>query len=44
MYDSDMAARDPAGGAKAPGEGAGAENVKLMRRWATEKPMRVTIQ
>lgn len=43
MYDSDMAARDPAGGANAPGEGAGAENVKLMKRWATEKPMRVKV-
>lgn len=43
MYDSDMAARDPAGGANAPGEGPGAENVKLMKRWATEKPMRVKV-
>jgi arylsulfatase A-like enzyme len=43
MYDSDMAARDPAGGALAPGEGAGAENVKLMKRWAVEKPMRVKV-
>jgi arylsulfatase A-like enzyme len=44
MYDSDMAARDPAGGARAPGEGPGAENVKLMKRWATEKPMRVHVK
>jgi hypothetical protein len=44
VYDSDMLARDPAGGARAPGEGKGAENVALMKRWAVERPMKVRVE
>ena len=44
IYDSDMAARDPAGGARAPGEGKGAENIALMKRWAVERPMKVAVR
>ena len=44
MYDSDMLARDPAGGARAPGEGKGAANIAIMKRWTVEKPMKVRVE
>ncbi len=40
-YDSDMAANDPAGGGKAPNSGNGAENISLMKRWRSEKPLKL---
>ena len=40
-YDSDMNAADPAGGSKPPKAGPGAANIELMKRWRTERQMKV---
>ena len=40
-YDSDMDATDPAGGGKPPKAGAGAATIELMKRWRTERPLKV---
>ena len=40
-YDSDMNATDPAGGGKPPKADSGAANIELMKRWRTERPMKV---
>ena len=40
-YDGDMNATDPAGGGKPPKAGPGAANIELMKRWRTERPIKV---
>jgi arylsulfatase A-like enzyme len=41
QYDSDMDAVDPAGGNKVPKAGPAAATIELMKRWATERPLKV---